>query len=333
MGDTQVKREIAILGSAMFVLILCGCGGGGGGPAAAQAPGPPPSGAITTGSALTVAGRSVDAALLSGSFGDITDFVGLTAVSTSDPRTLGVAKLSGNVGLPVASQVPVGPETTPCLVEGSVTLSGDIANPLSITPGDFLDFLWNGCDDDLGQIIDGLIGMTFTDFEGTLLAGRILLGVSLTAENFQVTEDGSFNLVDGDLDLTIDSRNQTETIFTTLGSSFVVSNSRGTTTLTDFSSMVTENLSVFPSNISLDASGTISSTQFNGAVNYDTPVSFESTGDGFPYAGEMLVSGAGNARIKIIAISEINVRVEADFNGDGAADATIDTTWEALING
>lgn len=328
-----MNRNIAILGSSLLLAGLAGCGGGGGGSAVAQAPGPAPSGAITTGSALTVAGRSVDAALLSGSFGDITSFVGLTTVSTGDPNTLGSAKLASNGGWSVASQVPVGPETTACLVEGSVTVSGDIANPLSIAPGDFLDFSWDGCDDGLGQIIDGLIGMTFTEFEGTLLAGRILLGVSLAVDSFQVTADGSFNLVDGGLDLTIDSRSQTETIFTTLGSSFVVSNSRGTTTLTDFSNRVTEDLSMFPSNLTMDASGTISSTQFNGAVNYDTPVPFEATGDGFPYAGEMLVSGSGNARLKIIAMSDVNVRVEADFNGDGAVDATIDTTWEALING
>lgn len=327
-----MNKFIATLGIAASFLVVTSCGSGGGSNVP-QAPGPTPTGAITTGSALTVAGRSVDVALQSGSFGDITSFVGLTTVSTSGTGTLGSAKLAHNTGWTVVSQVPVGPETTPCLVDGSVTVSGDVANPLSIAPGDFLDFSWDGCDDGLGQVIDGLIGMTFTEFDGTLLAGRILLGVSLAVDSFQVTADGSFNLVDGGLNLTIDSRDQTETLFTTLGSSFVVSNSRGSTTLTDFSNTVIEDLSMFPSNLTMSASGTISSTQFNGTVNYDTPEPFESSGDGFPYAGEMLVSGSDNARLTIIALSDVDVRVEADFDGDGAVDATIDTTWEALING
>jgi hypothetical protein len=47
----------------------------------------------------------------------------------------------------------------------------------------------------------------------------------------------------------------------------------------------------------------------------------------------MLVFGTNNASIRIMAIDEVNVRIEADFNGDGAADATIETTWAALVDG
>ena len=326
-----MNNDLRVVVSSLIVFILAGCGSGGGGPE--QAPGPTPTGTINTGNALTIAGRSVDAALLSGSFGDVTSFVGLTPVSTGDLDSFGSAKLAGNGEWTAASQVPVGPETTPCAIDGTVTVSGDIAVPLSITPGDFLDFSWNGCDDGIDQIIDGMIGMTFTEFEGTLLAGQILLRVSLSANNFQVTESGSFDLVDGILDITIDSRSLTESVVTTVGDSFNFSDSSGSTTLTGFSTVITEDLTVFPSNFTTDATGTISSTLFNGAVNYSTPVSFESIAGSFPYAGEMLVSGTGSARLKIIAMSDNDVRVEADFNGDGAADATIDTTWEALTDG
>lgn len=331
MRDRQVKNVSVVLGSTLIALIAGGCGGGDSAPAAP--PGPLPTGTINTGSALTVAGRAVDAALQSGSFGNITDYVGLTTVATNDPGNLGSGRLMKIAGWNVTSKVPVGPENTPCEVDGSLTVSGDIANPLTVTAGDFLDFVWANCDDGLGQVINGTIGMTFTEFEGDLLAGQILLGVSLDVGNFRVTEGEDFNMADGDLALTIDSRAQPSTVVTTFGSSFVVSNPNSTETLTGFSSMVTENTSVFPSNFTKDTSGTVSSTQFDGSVNYDTPVTFQSIGDGYPYAGEMRVSGESNATIRIIVLNEASVRIEADYDGDGASDATITTTWEALING
>ena len=62
------------------------------------------------------------------------------------------------------------------------------------------------------------------------------------------------------------------------------------------------------------------------------PIPFESFGSNFPYDGEMMVFGADNSRVRIIAISDTEVRIEADYDGDGADDATIDTTWDALVN-
>lgn len=333
--DGRMKRCQAILISALFAMILGGCGGGGGGgvPSALELIDTPATGTINTGSVLTVAGRSVDAALQSGGLGDITDFVGLTVAGTNNASKLGVAKVLKPAGRNVWSQIPVGPETTPCIEDGTVTVSGDIASPLTVTAGDFLDYVWATCDDGLGQVINGQIGMTFTDFEGDLLAGRILLGVSLIVANFRVTEDSQLTRTDGDLTLTIDSRTQPNTIITSTGSSLDIGNNISNESLSNFSSIITENTAVFPSNFTTDVTGTVSSTRFNGSVNYDTPVPFQSTGNGFPYTGEFLIVGANNARIRIIAISATSVRITADFNGDGAVDSTTDTTWEALING
>jgi len=340
MGNNLMNRVTAVLGGTLLALVLTGCGGGGGGggaspaaPAEPTLPSQPATGTINSGSVLTVAGRTVNAALQSGSFGEIANFVGLTTVASSKPGNLGsgiIAKPGGSNGW---SQVPFGPETTRCDVDGSVTLSGDIANPLTVTEGDFLDYDWDNCNDGLGQVVDGFIGMTFTDFEGNLLSGRILLGIALDLDAFQVTESAEFNLTDGGMALTIDSRTDPNTIVTTRGSSLVVSDMAGTETLTNFASTVTENTGVAPSNFTTDATGTVSSTLFSGAVNYEMAAAFMSTGEEYPYAGEMVVTGTSNARIRIIALSAVSVRIQADYDGDGAPDATIDTTWAAIIDG
>lgn len=334
-----MNRVTAVLNGAVLALVLTGCdsGGGGGGipttPAEPSLPSQPATATINSGSVLTVAGRTLNAALQSGSFGDIANFVGLTTVASSQPGNLGSGIVSKPGGSNDWSQVPFGPETTRCDVDGSETVSGDIASPLTVTEGDFLDYDWDSCDDGLGQVVDGFIGMTFTDFDGNLLSGRILLGIALDLENFQVTEGAEFNRTDGGMALTIDSRTQPNTIVTTRGSALVVSDSSGTETLTNFASTVTENTSVAPSNFTTDATGTVASTLFSGSVNYQMPAAFTSTGDDYPYAGEMLVTGTSNARIRIIALNAASVRIQADYDGDGAPDATIDTTWAALMAG
>ena len=333
MGDTLVKTSSAALGAAMLVLIFGGCGGGGGGGAPLPPSGPPATGTINTGSVLAVTGRSMDAAFRSSRFGDITNVVGLTTVSASDPATLGAGTISKPGGWTAWSEIPVGPETTSCIDNGTVTVSGDIASPLVVRAGDFLDYEWEDCDDGLGQVINGHIGLTFTEFDGNLLAGRILLGVSLVVDNFQVSESTEFNLTNGDLSLIIDSRTQPETTIETIGNSLIINDGISTETLKDYASTVTEDTSMFPSNFTTEATGRVTSSQFSGEVSYDTPVAFQSSGGGYPYVGEMLIFGTGGSNVRIIAMDEVNVRIEADYNGDGASDATIETSWAALVDG
>ena len=47
---------------------------------------------------------------------------------------------------------------------------------------------------------------------------------------------------------------------------------------------------------------------------------FEASGDGYPYTGEMRIVGTRNASIRLIALDPTNVRIEADYDGDGATD-------------
>jgi hypothetical protein len=280
---------------------------------------------------MSVSGRSVDAVIRSGSFGDITNVVGLTTIEAGEPANFGAQIATKPGGWHPYSQIPVGPEISTCINGGTVTVSGDIASPLTVTAGDFLDYEWDNCDDGQGQVVSGAIGMTFTNFEGNLLAGRILLEVSLDIQSFQVVEGAESSTTTGDLSLAIDSRTQPETTITTLGNSLTFVTDLATDTVSDFSTEITEDTSIFPRAFTTDATGRVSSSAFNGFVAYDTPTPFESSGGNFPYDGEMLIFGTNNSNVRIIAMDEDNVRIEADYDGDGATDATIETSWEALV--
>ncbi len=319
--------------STLLVLTLGACGGGS---TAAITP-PVAAAVINSANAQTVAGRSADVALQSGGLAGFIELTGLTVTSTG-----GVSKLSAvqtasrtvktTVSSSVISQVPFGPVTEPCAVSGSVTISGDIdiTNPDGLTAGDYFNIDWNNCDDGQGQIIDGLLVYSITSFEGDATTGGSLLDITLTFTAFQVTEGTNFYSADGDVSFTLDTRTPPVSVAIMSGSSFTVSSNGSTETLSNFSTSVTENAGMFPSSYTTDAMGTITSTQFDGSVTYDTPVPFESIGEAYPYTGELLVTGANNATLRLIALDEINVRIEADYDGDGAVDETVDTTWDAL---
>lgn len=306
-----------------LALWVVACGGSGGGSTGNPPPGQSQA-VIDSGNAEAVAGRSMNGAFQSGGYGGLTGAGGFVAVGNG-----GFSKTAAAGG--TISQVPIGPETTPCAVSGSTTIAGDIASPLTITPGDFFDIDWDNCDDGVGVVIDGVLGTTFTSFEGDLSTGQMLLGMSLRVDSLQATAGNEFNRTHGDIALTVDTTTPMLAVSTSIGSLFTVATNASTDTLSNFSSTVTENSGMLPSLVSTTASGTITSTQFAGTVTYGTPVTFEALGDAYPYTGELLVTGADNATLRLIALDEVNVRILADYDGDGATDETIDTTWDELV--
>jgi hypothetical protein len=64
-------------------------------------------------------------------------------------------------------------------------------------------------------------------------------------------------------------------------------------------------------------------------VSYSTPVTFEGFDLDYPGTGEFLVEG-DNSSARLIAIDNVNVRIEVDTDGNGTVDETINTTWAEL---
>lgn len=322
-----MHKQLRAISFSILVFLVASCGGSGGG-TAAEPPIVTSKAVINSGNAQSISSSSANAAFAAGSFGAASDVVGLTASQpggTTNTNSAIANKGSNN------AQVPVGPITEVCAVSGSVTITGDIANPMTITPGDFFDTDWDQCDDGIGIVTDGLLGLTIDTFEGDAASKLVLLETELRIEEFRVTAGDNFENVDGDVNLSLDTRPAPVTIAITSGDALTLSNNSDTETLSNFSTSVTQDATVIPATITTDAIGTVSSTQFTGDVTYTTPVVFEALGDNYPHSGELLVSGADNATVRLIAVDEVNVRIEADYDGDGSIDETINTTWDELL--
>jgi len=311
-------------------LLISACGGGGG----ASSSNPPSAMLkVTAANALEVTQTSYAAALASASLGDLSGETGLIAGGPDQ-----VSKLDGSFGTASkingggsSNQVPLPPQTEMCAISGSVTISGDIADPDSptLTPNDFFEIAFDQCVDDPGESTHGVLRFDVDDFAGDFLAGFYDLTMTLTLDNFQVTTAEDALTSNGSATVGINTMNTPSVSASISGSSMTVDSNAGSKSLRNFISAQTLNAGIFPSPYTMTASGTLNTTQLDGTVRYSTPVMFEGFDNDYPGVGEFLVTG-DDSSARLVAESNVNVRIEIDIDGDTVVDETINTTWAEL---
>lgn len=317
---------IAIAASLLFA----GCSSGGGNAAVDS---PVPSVPITSNNAMEVAQVSWATALESGEFGDLTG-TGLFIGGTSG----GVSKLDGAIAMSAKSdsnqsQVPIPAETTQCDVTGDMTVSGQIADPFTptLTAGDFFEIDYNNCDDGFGDVTDGRLRMDIDAFNGDFSSELFDMTVTLTLNRLQIATDQDVITSHGDVTATIDTTNSPSLFTGISGNSMMIDSNLSSRSLTNFMSSLNVDGTLQPALYARSAAGTLDSTQLAGAIRYSTPVTFEGLGNDFPSSGELLVEGAMSS-LRLIAVDNIDVRIELDSDGDGNVDETILTTWAELTS-
>jgi hypothetical protein len=334
----MLQQTRTILCTALLTAAAAGCSGGGSGGGSADTG--PDLVQLSSANAKTIAG-AVLASSLEGE--ELTQFAPAAGSSTAaKPQAQsGTAKLYSKVesikDAQTASlleqdqigdlQATAGRETTPCMVSGTVTLSGNLASTDTLTVGDTITAAFAGCDDGV-TLIDGTFAMKITRLSGDITSDLFAVGVDVTLTSFSVTEDGETVEADGSLSFFADSQ-QSPTITTTVtADSLTVTNGTASNTLADFS--LTEVLDSATTAYSVSMQGTLTSTAFSGSVTFATPASLQGTGEGHAASGELLISGANGGTLHVIVLDGVNVRLELDADGNGLVDETIDAVWDEL---
>jgi hypothetical protein len=289
---------------------------------------------IESSNALDVAKMAAGAALESNEFGGMTGVLGLSAGSQG-----GVAKTE-NAAMKIAQstldtsrqKIPVGPIASECDVGGFVTISGDLADPLTYTAGDTLSVDSMECDDGTGAVVDGLLEMTITAFSGDLFTGLFNIGIEMLVTDFSVTEGGETETANGDMGTMLDTSTPPVSEGSVFGDSFSIAGPTATESLRNFSTIYTEEMNVADLLWTVDAMGTVDSSELAGSVTYDTPVIFLGTNNSYPHTGELLVTGDGGSTLHLVTIDDVNVRIDADYDGDTVIDESFDLTWAELNN-
>jgi len=323
--------SVLIIGSA-FTLAACS---GGGYTDNTQPPPAQNEAIIEAANAMMIAGIAADAALETGELGGLTDLTGATAstrggVNKAAPMAAASKVVQVTLGGGAINYIPFGPETAPCAVSGFVTIFGDIADPITFSAGDVINVDSDMCDDGTGSVVDGLLEMTITNFEGDLFSSAFLFGVDLVVTDFTVMEEGETNTASGDISTTVDTRAPPMVAGSVSGDSFAVTGMDSTESIREFLTTYTEDSSIFPLAWTNNSSGIVDSTDLEGFVTYSTPLTFQGSGEDNPNIGELLVAGSDGATLLMVTIDNIFVDIFADYNGDGEIDEILSTTWADL---
>ena len=210
-------------------------------------------------------------------------------------------------------------------------MSGDIADPFTLTVGDTFTVDADACDDGLGEVLDGLMTLTVSEFTGDLFLGTYLLGMDATLEALQVTTIDDVISSTGDTSVALDTTDLLFVSASVSGTSMTTSSNASTETLSNFSTAQAVDAGAAQTPYTLISSGSVDSSLLSGVVTYSTPLQFQGFGVDFPHTGELLVTGA-NSSARLVAIDNVDVRIDLDNDGNGTVDEMINTTWAALTN-
>ncbi len=329
LSEQVMQRSKFMIVGVVSVLAACG-GGGGGGVTAVTSPVPTLS--IDANNAADVAKVSYESALATGDLGALTtDGLILSnepggTFAKLDKAIAGVAKTGARQAF-----VPIPEETADCASSGTVTVSGEIADPFTptLSPGDFFVINYNACNEGLGDVIDGGMRLDINSFSGDFLNQRFAMSSTLTLTQLQVTTTEDVLTSHGDATVSLDTLDAPAVATSLSGNSMRSDTNTSSETATNYASSVSVDGGQVPAPFTMSASGTLESTQLSGVVSYSTPVAFTGFGADYPSAGEFLVTGASSS-LRLIAVDNVNVIIELDTNGDNTVDETIQTTWAEL---
>jgi hypothetical protein len=322
-------------------IIALGCSSGGSGSS-----GEPPA-EITMLNALVIAATAVDAALRVGGLADIGGAIPLFAASASGGG--GALKAASSQQPGVALQIAIPPIEIDCEVDGIITISGEIEDPITptLTIGDRFSVDFTDCENSSGVVLNGEMEFTLVSFSQSVVncffdrnqcVAENELTVDAELRDFEQTEGAATITGDGDVTIAIDTLTQQGTRIAQLsGRSLTTGDGTHSGTLRDYDARRTTNLT--SGDYEVVASGRLTNNRFEGEVRYETTTPFEGTGTSDPNAGVLRIEGAAAppaddaaiATIDVVAQPNgVDVDVEIDLDGDDEVDEIEQTTWDDL---
>jgi hypothetical protein len=318
--------------AALSVLVACGGDGSGMVPAAQQV-------TITSANAGLVTSDALNAAVFSMELGGLGG--GILAPAPGDGL---LAKISGRVSAPTALvklvspiwQVTLPPFTLPCAVSGTITVSGTIADPATLTAGDTVSADFAVCDDGDGVVLSGGMDLVVNSVVGELIIDEFLgmtgsfeLTMTVTLSNLSSDDGGQVSTANGSFTTALDTRNFPILSTSVSGTRLALTSAIRNITLENFDTGMVEDLGA--GSFELTGAGRVSGSLYTGYADYTTEVTFVGVAGFNPSAGEMLIRGAGGTSVRLVTIDEQSVRLEIDTNGDGTVDETRTISWDEAV--
>jgi hypothetical protein len=334
-----MKRTTITLILPFFLLAACSGDGGYTGPGDDNDPPPPPPAGITITSAngVQVTQVAYQSALSAGDIAGLAGNTGLTGDSGGGLAKPSSAQYFDGTVAGILQKVPFGPTVIDCMAGGTMTVTMDLADleallAGALTAGDTILNEYASCDEGFGEVIDGTVDSVVDAFNGNILVNIYDFTMTMDLVNFQVATAEDVITVNGDSTAVLNSLAAPYVETSVSGSLITTDTNSSTETLTSYSSAQTLDAGLSPAPYTLNASGTLDSSQLTGAITYSTPVMLEGEDANYPHAGEFLIVGDSSSARLIAQANAVDVVIEIYSNttGTGTPDDTIMTTWAEL---
>lgn len=229
-------------------------------------------------------------------------------------------------------------ESYPCDVSGTLTVTANVANAAGgISAGDSAQITSNNCVMREGAI-SGSLGFTFGAVTGEFGSDVYSATVAMTYTNFTVSTGQFSGGVNGGLNLSVVANGLNSSTATMTAASMSMTGNYGgtarTRTVTNYIATVAKSPSneyVYTTTTSVSG-GVVSSVLGPQAITFTTVTPFVTRGmDLYPATGSTVISGSGNSKLRITALSNSQVQQELDANGDGTYESSTSVLWSSLI--
>ena len=330
-------RLVILFSVLLCVALLASCGGGGsGGASVSEAPV-----AITAGNAERATGASAattQSAFEASDMGGGLAIGAVARVGRHDFRIVPFARkqLRWTGADAFSAQVYLSALTVktdlPCDNTGTASIVvNDVDNNGAISSGDSFTITFDNCLDSLDQtttsgsmtmVVNGINGNPDTDLVWNA-------AITVTMRDLTISDGNSNDAISGDFTLNMSTNDGgVNTTGGIGGNSLSVTENGVTETLSNYSISFRSN--DVTGAYTIDSSGTVSSSELEGAVQFATLTTFEGIDPDYPHTGVMKVSGAGDSSVTLTVIDNATVQLDVDEDGDGNMDQSIKTQWTVL---
>jgi hypothetical protein len=230
-------------------------------------------------------------------------------------------------------------ETFPCALSGNLAVSiNDADNNNDVSAGDSLTITANSCVEASGTLTGTLI-FAISSLSGTFMSNAYSAGLTLSFDQFTVTGPQFSAGANGSLSMSLNVTGQYAYTSSVSTPSLTVTGTYGgvtrTRTLASYSATATRTPNAtYLYQTSHTVSGSLSSTALGSqTIAFATSTVFATRGaDSYPSVGEMLITGAKGAKLRIKAISNTQVTEELDADGNGAYEiGPVTVAWNTLF--
>jgi hypothetical protein len=226
-------------------------------------------------------------------------------------------------------------DTFDCGASGTVTVTQTAADPAAATPGDTITLVFNSCNDGFGYVTSGSFGMVLLVYTDSFN-----MSVKVNYGNFKQTSTSSsdYFLLNGGFTMALSENTSTsEDVIAITGDALLAEESFGGVVsqeaLSQFSLVDSYNWS--NDTFATDRDFTFYSTDIGGSLTVETTTPFViASGNAYPSAGQLVITGAGNAKVRVTAQSDAtNVFIEYDVApADGTYESNQTVTWSYLAS-